>query len=125
MGIRKLAPNFRQAALAPDGLIEAFEKAAFAAGFEIQVEVDSDASVARPIGMRGIWTIAVKIARGTEVPLGYVSASIARSVSASSPPSPIILLPGRSAPISTFSNAVIDRNSRIFWNVRPNPAAVR
>jgi putative glutamine amidotransferase len=25
MGIRKLAPNFRQAALAPDGLIEAFE----------------------------------------------------------------------------------------------------
>jgi len=25
MGIRKLAPNFRQAAVAPDGLIEAFE----------------------------------------------------------------------------------------------------
>jgi putative glutamine amidotransferase len=25
MGIRKLAPNFRQSALAPDGLIEAFE----------------------------------------------------------------------------------------------------
>ena len=39
--------------------------------------------------------------------------------------SPIMVLPGRSAPISTFSSAVIERNRRMFWNVRPSPAAVR
>ena len=54
-----------------------------------------------------------------------VSAAIARSVSAAGPPCPISVLPGRSAPISTFSSAVIERNSRMFWNVRPSPAAVR
>ena len=38
---------------------------------------------------------------------------------------PTMVLPGRSAPISTFSSAVIERNRRMFWNVRPRPAAVR
>ena len=51
------------------GLIEAFEEAAFAAGFEIQVEVDGDAGVARPMRMRRLWAIAVKVAGGTAVPL--------------------------------------------------------
>ena len=34
---------------------------------------------------------------------------------------PIRVLPGRSAPITTFSSAVIERNSRMFWKVRPEP----
>ena len=35
------------------------------------------------------------------------------------------VLPSRSAPIMTFSSAVIERNRRMFWNVRASPAMVR
>ena len=41
------------------------------------------------------------------------------------PVCPAEVLPGRSAPMATFSSADMERNRRMFWNVRPRPMAAR